>query len=41
MNEVITKAGLKDDKQYLGYLNACGVISKFENNMRVLLNDKK
>jgi hypothetical protein len=41
MNEVITKIGLKDEKQYLGYLNACGVIDKLEKNMRVILNDKK
>jgi hypothetical protein len=41
MAEVVTKCGLKDEKQYMGYLNACGVIDKVEKNMRVLLNDKK
>lgn len=41
MTEVITKIGLKDEKQYMGYLNACGVIDKLEKNMQVLLNDKK
>lgn len=40
MGEVITKCGLKDEKQYMQYLNACGVIDKVEKNMRVLLNDK-
>lgn len=41
MSEVVTKCGLKDEKQYMGYLNACGVIDKIEKNMRVLLNDNK
>lgn len=41
INEVVTKSGLKDEKQYLGYLNACGVIDKLEKNMRVLLNKDK
>lgn len=41
MTEVITKIGLKDEKTYMGYLNACGVIDKLEKNMQVLLNDKK
>lgn len=41
MTEVITKIGLKDEKQYMGYLNACGIIDKLEKNMQVLLNDKK
>lgn len=40
MNEVVQKAGLKDEKQYMQYLNCCGVIKKLEDNMRVLLNDK-
>ena len=40
MNEVVQKAGLKDEKQYMQYLNACGIIKKLEDNMRVLLNDK-
>lgn len=40
MNEVVQKTGLKDEKQYIQYLNACGVIKKLEDNMRVLLNDK-
>lgn len=40
MNEVVQKIGLKDEKQYMSYLNACGVIKKLEDNMRVLLNDK-
>ena len=41
MADVVTKCGLKDEKQYMGYLNACGVIDKLEKNMRVLFNDKK
>lgn len=41
MADVVTKCGLKDEKQYMGYLNACGVIDKIEKNMRVLLNDNK
>lgn len=41
MSEVITGCGLKDEKQYMQYLSACGVIDKIEKNMRVLLNDKK
>lgn len=41
MGEVVTKCGLKDEKQYVGYLNACGVIDKIEKNMRVLLNNKE
>lgn len=41
MGEVVSKCGLKDEKQYMGYLNACGVIDKIEKNMRVLLNDNK
>lgn len=41
MSEVVQKSGLKDEKQYMQYLNACGVIKKLEDNMRVLLNDKK
>lgn len=40
MSEVVQKSGLKDEKQYMQYLNACGVIKKLEDNMRVLLNDK-
>lgn len=40
MNEIISKIGLKDEKQYMGYLNACGVINTLENNMRVLMNEK-
>ena len=41
MADVITQCGLKDEKQYMQYLNACGVIDKIEKNMRVLLNDNK
>lgn len=41
MNDVITKCGLKDEKQYMQYLNACGVIKKLEDNMRILLNNKE
>ena len=41
MVEVVTKCGLKDEKQYMNYLNACGVIDKVEKNMRVLLNNKE
>jgi hypothetical protein len=41
MADVITKCGLKDEKQYMQYLAACGVIDKVEKNMRVLLNDNK
>ena len=40
MGEVITKCGLKDEKQYLACLNVCGSLAKFEHNMRVLANDK-
>ena len=40
MNEVVQKIGLKDEKQYMQYLNCCGIIKKLEDNMRVLLNDK-
>lgn len=40
MSEVVQKAGLKDEKQYMQYLNCCGVIKKLEDNMRVILNDK-
>lgn len=40
MGEVISKIGLKDEKQYMSYLNACGVINTLENNMRVLINEK-
>ena len=38
MADVVTQCGLKDEKQYMGYLNACGIIDKIEKNMRVLLN---
>ena len=41
MNDVITKCGLKDEKQYMQYLNACGVIKKLEDNMRILLQGKE
>lgn len=41
MSDVITQCGLKDEKQYMQYLNACGVIKKLEDNMRVLLNSKE
>ena len=41
MGEVITKCGLKDEKQYMQYLSCCGVIDKIEKNMRLLLNDNK
>jgi hypothetical protein len=41
MDEVVSKIGLKDEKQYLGYLNACGTIKKVEDNMRYLLNNKE
>ena len=41
MNEVVQKAGLKDEKQYMQYLNACGIIKKLEDNMRILLNSKE
>jgi hypothetical protein len=41
MDEVVSKIGLKDEKQYLGYLNACGTIKKVEDNMRFLLNNKE
>ena len=40
MNEVVQKIGLKDEKQYMQYLNCCGIIKKLEDNMRVILNDK-
>lgn len=41
MNEVISKVGIKDEKQYMGYLNVCSNIDKLEKNMRVLLNNDK
>lgn len=41
INEVIKLIGLKDEKQYLGYLSACGTLNTIEKNMRVLLNKKK
>lgn len=41
MSDVITQCGLKDEKQYMQYLNACGVIKKLEDNMRVLLQGKE
>lgn len=41
MNEVISKVGIKDEKQYMGYLNVCYNIDKLEKNMRVLLNNDK
>ncbi|MBQ2871608.1 ERF family protein [bacterium] len=41
MNDVVTQCGLKDEKQYMQYLNACGVIKRLEDNMRVLLNNKE
>lgn len=37
INDVVTQCGLKDEKQYMQYLNACGVIKRLEDNMRVLL----
>lgn len=41
VDDIIKKIGLKDEKQYLQYLNACTVINSLENNMRVLLNGKQ
>lgn len=41
IDEVIKLIGLKDEKQYLGYLSACGTLNTIEKNMRVLLNKKK
>ena len=41
MADVVTKCGLKDEKQYMSYLNACGVIDKLEKNMRIILNNKE
>ena len=41
VDDIIKKIGLKDEKQYMSYLNACTTINTIENNMRVLLNDKK
>ena len=40
VDDIIKKIGLKDEKQYLQYLNACTVINSLENNMRILLNEK-
>lgn len=41
MADVVTKCGLKDEKQYMSYLNACGIIDKLEKNMRILYNKEK
>lgn len=41
VDDIIKKIGLKDEKQYLQYLNACTVINTIENNMRYLLKNKK
>lgn len=41
VDEIIKKIGLKDEKQYMQYLNACTTINTIENNMRVLLREKK
>ena len=35
------KYTIKDEKQYMSYLNACTTINTIENNMRVLLNEKR
>lgn len=41
VDDIIKKIGLKDEKQYMQYLNACTVINTIENNMRYLLKNKK
>ena len=41
VDDIIKKIGLKDEKQYMSYLNACTTINTIENNMRVLLNEKR
>lgn len=41
VDDIIKKIGLKDEKQYMQYLNACTVINTIENNMRCLLKNKK
>lgn len=41
MADVVSQCGLKNEQQYMQYLNACGVIKKLEDNMRVLLNSKE
>lgn len=41
LEDVIKDIGLKDEKQYMGYLSACGTLNTIEKNMRVLLNKKK
>lgn len=38
MKQIIDKIGVKDEKQYLSYLNALTTISKIENNIRYLIN---
>ena len=41
VDDIIKKIGLKDEKQYMSYLNACTTINTIENNMRVLLSEKR
>lgn len=41
VDDIIKKIGLKDEKQYMSYLNACTTINTIESNMRVLLNEKR
>ena len=41
VDDIIKKIGLKDEKQYMSYLNACTTINTIENNMSVLLSEKR
>ena len=39
-DDVVKQIGL-DEKKYNGFLNACNTINSIDNNLKVLLNDKK
>lgn len=39
-DDVVKQIGL-DEKKYNGFLNACNTINTIDNNLKVLLNDKK
>lgn len=39
-DDVVKRIGL-DEKKYNGFLNACNTINTIDNNLKVLLNDKK
>lgn len=40
IDDILKKIGLKDEKQYAGYLNFCTTLNSIENNLTVLLTDK-